>query len=65
MDDENRQASSQEERELADYLESVARALHEAHAPYCAYSYPFEHPLGGAAMYRELARATMLVAPSR
>jgi hypothetical protein len=63
MNDENRQASPDQERAMADYIERVARALHEAHMPYCDYTYPFDDPMSGAKIYRELARAVVLVAP--
>jgi len=57
-------ASLQQVRDLDDYTESVARALHEAHMPYCDYTYPFEDPMSSADMYRTLARAVTRVSPS-
>jgi hypothetical protein len=60
---ENRIASEEEEAALSDYEERIARALHEAHKPYCDYTYPFEHPMSSAHVYRALARAVTRVAP--
>lgn len=59
--DENSIASPAQERDFAAYVESVARALHEAHMPYCDYTYPFDHPMSSSDMYRALARAVTLV----
>jgi hypothetical protein len=36
-------------------LETVARALHEAHKPFCDYTYPFDHPMASAEVYFTLA----------
>lgn len=60
-DNENRIASPAQEAEFATYVENVARALHEAHMPYCDYTYPFDDPMSSSKMYRDLARAVTLV----
>lgn len=62
---DNRQATPDEELAMRSYQERIARALHDAHKPYCDYTYPFDHPLSSADMYRDLAHAVMLVEPPR
>lgn len=62
-DDDNRIATPAQEADLAGYVESVARALHEAHMPYCDYTYPFDDPMSSADMYRALACAVTRVSP--
>ena len=42
-----------------DRIEVVARALHEAHKPWCDYTYPFEHPMSSREVYETLARAAI------
>lgn len=41
--------------------EEIARALHEAHKPWCDYTYPFEHPMSGRKVYETLARAVLVL----
>ena len=40
-------------------IEVVARALHEAHKPWCDYTYPFDHPMSGREVYETLAKAAI------
>lgn len=42
-----------------DRIEVVARALHEAHKPWCDYTYPFEHPMASRDVYETLAKAAI------
>ncbi len=40
-------------------VERVARGIHEAHKPWCDYTYPFEDPSSGQEVYMALARAAI------
>lgn len=40
-------------------VERIARVLHEAHMPWCDYTYPFEDPMSGRKVYETLARAVL------
>lgn len=40
-------------------IDRVARALHEAHKPWCDYTHPFEDPRSGREVYEALARAAI------
>ena len=42
-----------------DRIEVVARALHEAHKPWCDYTYEFDHPMAGREIYITLAKAAI------
>jgi len=37
--------------------DAIARVLHEAHKPWCDYTYPFEHPMSSREVYEALADA--------
>lgn len=45
--------------EGAEAIQTVARALHEAHKPWCDYTYDFNHPMSGRETYEALARAAI------
>jgi hypothetical protein len=42
--------------------EEIARALHEAHKPFCDHTYPFEHPMASRHVYETLADAILALA---
>jgi hypothetical protein len=44
---------------MSEMVERVARALHEAHKPWCDYTYDFEHPMASREVYEALARAAI------
>lgn len=42
-----------------DWRDMIARALHEAHKPYCDYTYAFEHPMSSREVYEALSAAVL------
>jgi hypothetical protein len=53
-------AARREGRELrALDRDTIARVLHEAHKPWCDYTYSFEHPMSSREVYEALADAVI------